>query len=127
MMRGVSRSRFLVATFLAMAWQPTVPSTAGDLNVGKMKYQSYCFSCHGSSGKGDGPAALNLTPKPRDLSNGSFMETLSDPYIVNVIKGGGTAVNKSPLMPAWGNVLSDKEIRDVIAYLRSLARKKRES
>ena len=90
----------------------------GDPAKGKEKYNQICASCHGPSGKGDGPAAAALDPKPRNLSDPKYVSTLSDEQIFKTVKEGGAAVGKSPLMPAWGGVLSDNDIWNVIAYLR---------
>jgi mono/diheme cytochrome c family protein len=93
----------------------------GDANAGKAKYESLCAGCHGKTGKGDGPAAASLNPKPQDHSDGKVMNSLSDQYLTDIIKNGGAGMKKSPLMPAWGKTLKDQEIADVIAYIRSLA------
>jgi mono/diheme cytochrome c family protein len=93
----------------------------GDANAGKAKYESLCAGCHGKAGKGDGPAAASLNPKPQDHSDGKVMNSLSDQYLTDIIKNGGAAVKKSPLMPAWGKTLKDQEVADAIAYIRSLA------
>jgi cytochrome c oxidase cbb3-type subunit 3 len=92
---------------------------AGDAAKGKESYNQICASCHGETGKGDGVAAAALDPKPRDLSDAEYVSTLSDEHLFKVIKEGGASVEKSPLMPAWGGVLSDDKIWDVIAYLRA--------
>jgi len=94
----------------------------GDANAGKAKYESLCAGCHGKTGKGDGPAAASLNPKPQDHSDGKVMNSLSDQYLTDIIKNGGAAVKKSPLMPAWGKTLKDQEISDVTVYIRSLAK-----
>jgi mono/diheme cytochrome c family protein len=94
----------------------------GDANAGKAKYESLCAGCHGKTGKGDGPAAASLNPKPQDHSDGKVMNPLSDQYLTDITKNGGATVKKSPLMPAWGKTLKDQEISDVIAYIRSLAK-----
>jgi mono/diheme cytochrome c family protein len=49
------------------------------------------------------------------------MNTLGDDYLFTVIKKGGMAVGKSPNMAPWGGALSDEQIRNVVAYVRSLA------
>lgn len=90
----------------------------GDPAKGKEKYNQICASCHGPSGKGDGPVAAALDPKPRNLSDPKYVSTLSDEQIFKTVKEGGAAVGKSPLMPAWSSVLSDSDIWNVIAYLR---------
>jgi len=94
----------------------------GDANAGKAKYESLCAGCHGKTGKGDGPAAASLNPKPQDHSDGKVMNSLSDQYLTDIIKNGGAAVKKSPLMPAWGKTLKDQEVADVTVYIRSLAK-----
>ncbi|MCH8177936.1 MAG: c-type cytochrome [Proteobacteria bacterium] len=91
----------------------------GDSAKGKESYNQICAMCHGETGKGDGVAAASLDPKPRDLSSGEYVSTLTDEHIFKVIKEGGESVGKSNLMPAWGAVLSDDKIWDVIAYLRA--------
>ena len=90
----------------------------GDPAKGREKYNQICASCHGPLGKGDGPAAAALDPKPRDLSDAKYVSTISDEQLFKTVKEGGAAVGKSPLMPAWGGVLSDNDIWNVIAYLR---------
>jgi mono/diheme cytochrome c family protein len=55
------------------------------------------------------------------------MKQLSDQYLFDIIKGGGEAVGKTRLMPPAGRVISDEEIWDVVAYLRSLTRRAHES
>ncbi|TDJ06997.1 MAG: c-type cytochrome [Deltaproteobacteria bacterium] len=91
----------------------------GDSAKGKESYNQICAMCHGETGKGDGVAAASLDPKPRDLSSGEYVSTLTDEHIFKVIKEGGESVGKSNLMPAWGAVLSDDKIWDVVAYLRA--------
>ena len=96
--------------------------TKGDAKAGKAKYDSLCGGCHGTSGKGDGPAAGGLNPKPQDHTNGKLMNTLTDQYLFDITKNGGVGVKKSPLMPAWGNTLKDDDVWNLAAYIRSLAK-----
>ena len=98
-----------------------VAQTKGDPKAGKAKYDANCVGCHGASGKGDGPAAAALNPKPQDHTDGKVMNALSDKYLFDIIKDGGAAMKKAPFMPASGKKLSDEEISDVVAYIRSLA------
>jgi mono/diheme cytochrome c family protein len=97
-------------------------ASGADVAKGKAAYNQYCASCHGATGKGDGPAAAALNPKPRDLSDKAYARSLKDEYLFQVTKDGGPAVKKSPLMPGWGKSLKDDQIKDVVAYLRSLAK-----
>jgi len=90
----------------------------GDAAKGKETYNNTCTACHGPEGKGDGVASAALDPKPRDLSNGEYVSTLSNEHLYKVISEGGASVGLSPLMAAWGGVLSEQDIWNVIAYIR---------
>jgi mono/diheme cytochrome c family protein len=94
---------------------------AQDKAEGKKYYATYCSGCHGETGKGDGPAAASLSVKPANHNDGAVMNQLPDKFLFEVIAKGGQAVGKSPFMPGWDNQLKEKQIRDVIAYVRSLA------
>ena len=96
----------------------------GDTVNGKALYEKNCAACHGASGKGDGPAAASMNPKPRNLRDSGYMQNLPDSYLLEVITYGGARVDKSPAMPGWGNALNQKEIIDIISYLRQLSGKK---
>ncbi len=100
---------------------PAIDLAAGDAEAGAVHYQQYCASCHGPTGKGDGPVGAALDPTPADHSDASYMDALSDEHLFKVVKYGGTAVDRSPLMAPWGGTLSDAEIVDVIAFVRSLS------
>lgn len=90
----------------------------GDPAKGKEIFQANCAACHGPEGKGDGAAAAALDPKPRNLSDAAYMSTLNNDHLVKVISEGGASVGKSPMMAAWGGILSNDDISNVIAYLR---------
>jgi len=102
---------------------PAEPAAAGPGNAdaGAPLYATYCASCHGPKGEGDGPVSAGLTPKPAKHSDAAYMNALSDEHLFKVVKQGGPAVGKSPLMAPWGGTLSDAQIRDVVAFVRSLA------
>jgi len=84
---------------------------------GKGLYKEYCAQCHGFTGKGDGPAASGLEPKPAIHANMPF-EKLPMEYLYNVINHGGLGVGKSPNMPYWGLTIGQQGVADVIAYLK---------
>jgi mono/diheme cytochrome c family protein len=88
---------------------------------GKKLYVDYCSTCHGEKGKGDGPAAAALPVKPADHTNGTVMNQLSDEFLMTIIAKGGTAAGKSSFMPSWGGALEQKQIRDIVAYVRTIA------
>ena len=92
----------------------------GDAAAGKIKYQMLCVSCHGATGKGDGPAATALTPKPRNFTEQAVMSKKTDADLKKVIQQGGTAAGLSPSMPPWGAALSEQDVANVIAFIRTL-------
>jgi len=84
---------------------------------GAVIYKEYCSQCHGTEGKGDGPAASGLIPKPAVHANIPF-ENLPMEYLYNVINHGGPSVGKSANMPYWGLTIGQQGVADVIAYLK---------
>ena len=86
-------------------------------------YKDLCTSCHGDSGKGNGPAAAALTPKPKNFTDCKGMATDPDETLFKIIKGGSQSVGRSPMMPSWGEALSDQDIRNLVAYIRGLCKK----
>ena len=116
------RSQFVLALLLVLVAPGLgLAQVKGDPKAGKAKYDANCIGCHGATGKGDGAAAAALNPKPQDHTDGKVMNALSDKYLFDIIKDGGAAMKKAPFMPASNKKLSDQEIWDVVAYIRSLA------
>ena len=91
---------------------------------GKAVYEKHCVECHGAAGRGDGPSAGFLVPRPRDLTGAKYKirttETGSAPTdddLMSTVKRGmyGTA------MPGWERILSDADIAGVVQYIKTLA------
>src|SRR5262245_59155229 len=116
-MKKLVTGLFITSLFL-LFWSPH--SQGQDKAEGKKLYLTYCTGCHGSSGKGDGPAARSLPVKPSDHTNSKVMNRYLDDYLFALICKGGAEVGKSSAMPAWGSVLTEDKIKDVIAYMRTL-------
>ena len=91
------------------------------LAKGKGIYKANCVACHGESGKGDGPAAGVLKPKPRDHTDAAYMSTLSDEEMGKVIRFGG-AIKGKPLMPSNPQI-NGADLDALILYTRSLSAK----
>lgn len=94
----------------------------GEPEEGKALYERLCVTCHGASGRGDGPTGKLLTPRPSTFAQHMphHGAQWSD-YYFTIIKDGAQAVGRSPLMMAWGSQLESKEIWDVISYIWTLA------
>jgi mono/diheme cytochrome c family protein len=94
-------------------------STGDPVAAGKILFVSACVNCHGEAGKGDGPGAVALNPKPRDLTDAGYIAALSDRHLFELISRGGIAVNKSQQMPAFP--LTALDINNIVAYVRTLS------
>jgi mono/diheme cytochrome c family protein len=91
--------------------------TDGDAARGATLYQRYCRGCHGEDGRG---GAHTFMPHIGNLTKKDYIEFIPDGFLFTVIAEGGVAVGKSGYMPAWRGTLSEQDIKDVIAFVRSL-------
>ena len=62
-------------------------------------FLSTCAACHGPEGRGDGPAAESLQPKPRNYHDAAWQASVTDDQLKQTIQLGGQKVGKSPMMP----------------------------
>ena len=116
---------WLAAGLLALV----IPATAlasGNATEGKKTYDLLCGICHGLTGAGDGPAGSAIDPPPRNFTLGEFKfdadkdgVTGTNEDLSIVIKKGGVSFGGNPVMVPWSS-LSDAEIANVIAYIRTL-------
>ena len=93
--------------------------TPATLEKGRSIYKANCVPCHGEGGKGDGPGAGVLKPPPRDHTDASYMNTLTDKNIADVIKMGG-AIKGRPLMPSHPQI-TGADMDALVAYIRTLS------
>lgn len=125
MKKSVSLSVLSLLTVAALYLAPTlgaVRAYSADAKAGLEVHKKNCLRCHGERGKGDGPAAKLLKTKPTDWSDKAKMSAVSDQDLFKVITKGGEAAGKSKLMPAFGGKLSDQDVHNVIAFIRSLSK-----
>lgn len=90
--------------------QTTAAAGKADMNAAREVFNSRCSACHGTSGKGDGPGAAALNPKPRNYTDKAWQSTVTDEQIKKTIIYGGAAVGKSPIMPSSPDLDSKPEV-----------------
>ena len=86
-------------------------------------FEGLCAVCHGVGGKGDGPSAAGLYPKPADFTDCKTMAKDTDQTLIKIIKEGGQSVGRSTVMPAWKDSLSDGQIHSLVKYIRGFCKK----
>ncbi len=113
----------IVPALAFLYWSLSVPSWLLAAEKTAVLFQELCSVCHGVGGKGDGPSAQGLEPKPADFTNCKAMAKDSDEVLLKIIRGGGQSVGRSTVMPAWGDALSEQQIRELVKFIRSLCKK----
>src|SRR5690348_9880341 len=111
-----------------------VPVQPTSMSSGQEMFKTYCATCHGPDGKGNGPAASALKKPPADLTqlarkhNGKF----PDAYVAAKLKSVDQPVHGSKEMPVWGPLLSSVShseaeaqlrISNIVAYIASIQAK----
>ncbi len=93
-------------------------------------YQAYCVGCHGQSGRGDGPMAGKLFRdfgiRPTDLGATDWLRGKDDVVLAQAIKGSN-GYHRRAYMPAWSETLNDKQVDDLVAYVRGFEAYKTET
>lgn len=83
-------------------------------------YLQRCVLCHGPKGQGNGVAAVNLKPKPRDLHDKAWHSATSDQAIAAIIVQGGAGVGRSMMMPPNPDLAHQPGVVDgLVAIVRS--------
>ena len=128
------KKRVLFLAFVLSLFPALALAKAGNADRGKEIYDMRCWWCHGEEGAGDGPAADFLIPPPRDFTSAmyKFKTTSYDEFfpteqdLFDMIKGertqnhitGWTGMNDSS-MPGWADMLTDQDIWDLVAYIKT--------
>lgn len=103
----------------ALAYLPALgypPELPGSALAGRETYVLRCQGCHGVAGRGDGPGAETLEVKPADFTRDTLLAAGDFEAAFQKIRQGGGGVHGSS-MPAWGVMLSDGDVWDLVAYI----------
>jgi cytochrome c oxidase cbb3-type subunit 2 len=105
---------------------PAAEPVAAASDAGATAYQTYCVTCHGAGGKGDGVAAAGLNPKPADFSVGAFKYDANGNGVKGeiedikaIVHDGAAKHGGSPLMAPWP-MLSPEQLQAVAEHVKSL-------
>ncbi|HEX3177181.1 MAG TPA: cytochrome c [Methylomirabilota bacterium] len=98
-----------------LAWVLNDPRPPAQAPRAQRLYYAFCVGCHGVNGRGSWRAALFLI-RPGDLTRA---RAEPEQYLFDLIKHGGAAIGR-PGMPAFGAQLGDEDIRELVAYVRTL-------
>ena len=82
----------------------------------KVAEEKACATCHGASGKGDGPGAAALNPKPADWTSAAIQSESDGCLFWKISTGRGA-------MPAWGALIPEKERWELVQYVRTFKKK----
>ncbi len=93
-----------------------LPTRAVDLARGKMIFEQNCLSCHGAGGKGDGPQAASLNPRPVAIGSSGTMHDKTPALMYRIVSVG---VAGTPMV-AWANALNPDDRWAVVSYVNSL-------
>ncbi|HYC52644.1 MAG TPA: FTR1 family protein, partial [Gemmatimonadaceae bacterium] len=93
-----------------------LPRQAANLAEGKQLYVANCASCHGATGRGDGPGGRGMNPAPPAIGDGPTMHDVSPATMYRIVSVG---IGGTP-MPGYGNSLTAEQRWNVVSYLISL-------
>jgi mono/diheme cytochrome c family protein len=90
--------------------------------LGRQLNDQYCERCHNPESTVERVSNFdNLEIKPHPFTDGDTLNKLTDADLTAIISHGGPALNKSALMPAWGNTLSRSDIQALISYIHAIS------
>lgn len=114
-MDGAATGEHWMAPAEAAKQRNPVAAKRASIDRGRKLFQANCVTCHGTQGKGDGPAAAALNPKPADLSVMAGQHTDGD-FAWKIANGRGA-------MPPWKQTLKPNQIWDLVNFIQSMGAK----
>jgi mono/diheme cytochrome c family protein len=110
-----------------MLWRVSAsgkPQNGGNAGLGRAVFEGRCAPCHGKDGKGDGPYAMLLNPRPRDFTLGMFEYRTTESGSLPTDEDLKRTITKGlpgTAMPAWGRFVKGDSLDAVIAYVKTFS------
>lgn len=92
-----------------------IAGSASAIGEGKILYTTYCVACHGDKGKGNGPGAAALNPKPANHTSAAVQNQTDGEIFWKMTEGRGAMV-------PYKTALTDKQRWSLVCYIRTLKR-----
>lgn len=105
----------LIALLVSSGTGVLLAQPSDGLQRGQTLYREHCMDCHGTTGKGDGPKAPFLSPRPGNLISAAT-SAKTDKELLRTIAQG----KPRTAMPGWKEALPDEDQQAVLQYIRSL-------
>jgi mono/diheme cytochrome c family protein len=122
----------LAVTMTVMVSSQQKPDTAVVVDSGRQLFMTYCASCHGSTGRGNGPAAEELRHRPADLTQFARQNggVFNDALVHRIVDGRTVKAHGTMEMPVWGDTFKWRQgldedgirarIEALVRYLESI-------
>lgn len=114
----------IVVSLVLALFSSSAAADHGTAFEGRKLFMTYCYLCHGTNGKGDGPLASKLKVTPANLTDSARLEKRTDADLFGIIQGTNGHRLVATEMPKWGKLIPEPQIRSLVAYVRFLHRSK---
>jgi len=124
MKKSMLTGSFFLSAFLFFSVSLTNGAQADSTAAQKAQgdYMGQCSPCHGEQGDGKGPLAESLGKAPRNHTDSKYMSARTDEQLIKVVTDGGAVSGFDEGMPPFSTILSNEEIKGVVAYVRQLCK-----
>jgi mono/diheme cytochrome c family protein len=112
-----AQSKPWIAPVAAQNIKNPIEASLTVVKEGKVLYSSNCAPCHGEKGKGDGPAAAALNPKPADHTSSSLLAETDGSLFWKISEG------RTP-MPQYKKMFTETQRWNLVNYIRTLSIKR---
>ncbi len=103
----------IICTLFLNAGKDNLIGMDNSVDEGKKLYSTLCWTCHGHTGAGDGPATFAMDENPADFNEES-VKNKNDKELFNTISNG------SNTMRGYNDMLTDSQIKSLVLYVRHL-------